>query len=224
MDEDEMAGLAARIGAFSLKSVVNALNPFGGGGRRAPRGGGFGQFMQPRAATPQQPLLYPGGYSQYPSPPVNQFSYPPQGGVPWWAQGIVPNMPGTPTRQEAILGSAFPLFSFTNATGTNSITQQMNPQAVMRGRRLVCTVLRNGATAAQTAPLITNLQVGMVPCILTPDGVSADSYAPNAVDTNVLLPATAPGVLYVMTMRLPVALGVGDTITVIASLQASSIA
>ena len=88
----------------------------------------------------------------------------------------------------------------------------MNPQAVMRGRRLVCTVLRNGATAAQTAPLITNLQVGMVPCILTPDGVSADSYAPNAVDTNVLLPATAPGVLYVMTMRLPVALGVGDTI------------
>jgi len=61
-----------------------------------------------------------------------------------------------------------------------------------------------------------------VPFLMTPDGVAADQYAPNAVDTNILLPKTQPGVLYVMSMRLPVALAGADTITVIASIQGTS--
>lgn len=139
------------------------------------------------------------------------------------AAAVRPDNPGSPSRDAALIPAAWPVFAFTNATGTNSIVQTMNPQTSMRGQRIFATVLRSGASAAATAPLIQFLQIGMKPIITTADGVPIEALNQTAFDMNVLLPPTQPGVLYSLTMRLPVALGAGDTITVICGVHGSAV-
>lgn len=136
---------------------------------------------------------------------------------------VRPDTPGTPSRSAGIFPAAWPVTTFALADGTNAKTVQMNPQTPLRGQRLVIILLRNGSSASLTTVLITTMLVGMVPIILTPDGVAADNYGPTAVDTNVILPPTQPGVLYQLTVRLPIALTTTDTITMLASVQGTAV-
>jgi len=139
------------------------------------------------------------------------------------AELVNPDVPGAPARDAALLPAGFPLFSFTNATGLNPITQQMNVQTPFRGQRLVAQVLRSGASAALTAPLIHTLQVGMKPVITTANPVGMEIFGQNAFDVNLILPPTTPGTIYQLTLALPIALGAGDTITVIVGLLGSAV-
>ena len=198
--DDDIEGLEADVGL----SIPNPFALFmGRRGRRGGRGRG-GQRFSPFA------------------PQANRYTYPAYGDQGRFGQ-LMPDIPGVPARQGSIQPAAWPIFTFVAGTGTNTLTQTMNPQAPMRGRRPVFTIIRSGASALVTEPLITTLQVGMVPVILTPDGVPASNYVANAFDTNLLLPGTNPGVVYALSMRLPVALAGADTILVIATLQGSSI-
>lgn len=139
------------------------------------------------------------------------------------ASAVRPDIPGTPHMDAAILPAAFPVVTFALADGINSKTVTMNPQTAFRGQRLFATVLRNGASAALTAPLLTTLLVGQKPVIVTPDGVPIEALAQTAFDMNVLFPPSQPGVLYQATVRLPVALTTTDTITLIFGVHGSAI-
>lgn len=131
-------------------------------------------------------------------------------------RGIVtPDQPGAPSRRLGLYPAAFPTVSFALADGTNTKTVTMNPQTAFKGQRIFTQVIRNGATAALTAPLITQLQIGVTPAIITPDGIPAEAFAANAFDTNIMFPPTEPGVLYQLSVRLPVALTGTDTILLI---------
>lgn len=131
---------------------------------------------------------------------------------------VSPDQPGAPSRRIGIYPAAFPLLSFALADGVNVKSVNMNPQTSFKGQRMFVQVIRSGTSAALTAPLITQMLVGMTPVILTPDGVPAEMFQPSAFDTNLLLPPTEPGVLYQLSMRLTAALAGTDTITVIAGI------
>lgn len=131
---------------------------------------------------------------------------------------VTPDQPGAPARRIGIYPAAFPVLSFALADGVNVKQVSMNPQTSFKGQRMFVQVIRNGASAALTAPLITQMLVGMTPMILTPDGVPAEMFQPSAFDTNLLLPPTEPGVLYQLSVRLTTALAGTDTITVLAGI------
>lgn len=142
--------------------------------------------------------------------------------LPSGAAAIMPSVPGVPARTLGLFPAAFPPATFALATGTNVITVNMNPQAPFVGARLVAQVVRNGASAAATAPILTDLRVGMVPAVTTVDGVPVEIFAPNAVDTTLKLPPTTPGVLYQASMRLTTALTGTDTLIVLLSIVGGS--
>jgi len=136
---------------------------------------------------------------------------------------VMPDIPGTPTLDGAILPASFPIFSFVAATGTNGVSQQMNPQCAFRGQRLTAQVIRSGTSAGATAPLISILQVGMKPIITTANPVALELYVANAFDTNLLLPPTTPGVVYQMTLALANALTMTDTLLAIVGVNGSAV-
>jgi hypothetical protein len=136
---------------------------------------------------------------------------------------VRPDLAGAPARDGALLPAGWPTFSFALATGTNIITQQMNVQTAFRGQRLVATVIRNGASAALTAPLMQIFTVGMKPILSSGTPVPLEIFSQNAFDTNVLLPPTVPGVIYTLGLSLSAALTTTDTITVLVGLLGSAV-
>lgn len=139
------------------------------------------------------------------------------------AMFAMPDVPGVPSRDVAIVPASWPLFTFALAQGTNSVTKNMSPQCPFRGQRFINTVIRNGASALLTAPLVNYLQVGMKPMIATPDGVASESFAANTFDTNLIFPPTVPGVNYALTQSLAVALLSTDTILVISQVNGTAV-
>lgn len=139
------------------------------------------------------------------------------------AQFALPDVPGVPGRDAALLPAAWPVTTFALASGTNIQAQTMSPQAPFRGQRLVCVVIRNGTSAGVTAPLINYLQVGMKPIITTSNGIPAEMFTANAFDTNLLFPPTVPGVIYTLGLSLAVALTSTDTLIVLASVNGSAV-
>ncbi len=136
---------------------------------------------------------------------------------------VRPDIPGVPERDAAILPSGFPVFSFALATGTGILTQTMNVQTPFRGQRLVAQVIRNGASAALTAPIIQFLQIGFKPIVTTANPVPLELFAANAYETNLLMPPTIPGVIYTLSMSLPVALTTTDTILAFVGIIGSAV-
>lgn len=134
-----------------------------------------------------------------------------------------PDMPGTPSMDAAILPAGWPIFSFALATGTNTVIQTMNPQCALRGQRLTAVVIRNGASALTTAPVIGLLQVGMKPIITTANPIALEIYSATAFDTNLLMPPTIPGVNYALGLSLAVALANADTMLCIVGVQGSAV-
>lgn len=140
------------------------------------------------------------------------------------AAGFVrPDLAGVPSRDAALLPMAFPTFSFALATGTNIITQTANPQTPFRGQRLVAVVIRNGTSAATTAPVVQQFLVGQKPIITTGNGVPLETFNQSAFDTNLLLPPSIPGVSYVMQMNLVAALTTTDTLLALVTIIGSAI-
>jgi hypothetical protein len=140
------------------------------------------------------------------------------------ARFVRPDLPGAPNRDAALLPAAFPIFSFALATGTNTISQTMNPQTPFRGQRFTAVVIRNGTSAATTAPVISALQVGQKPIIATTGtGVPLEVFNQNAFDTNLLFPPTVPGVIYVASINLVAALTTTDTILCLVSVIGSAV-
>jgi hypothetical protein len=136
---------------------------------------------------------------------------------------VRPDLAGAPARDAAMLPAGWPTFGFALATGTNIVTQQMNVQTAFRGQRLVATVIRNGTSAALTAPIMQIFIVGMKPILASGTGVPLEIFAQNAFDTNVLLPPTIPGVIYTLGISLSAALTTTDTITVLVGLMGSAV-
>lgn len=136
---------------------------------------------------------------------------------------VRPDLPGAPARDGALLPAGWPIFSFALATGTNIVTQQMNVQTAYRGQRLVAIVIRNGTSAALTAPLMQIFTVGMKPILASGTAVPLEVFAQNAFDTNVLLPPTTPGVIYTLGISLSAALTTTDTITCVVGLLGSAV-
>jgi hypothetical protein len=139
------------------------------------------------------------------------------------ASFVRPDLAGTPSRDAALLPAAFPIFSFALATGTNIISQTANPQTPFRGQRLSAVVLRNGTSAAATAPVMSQFIIGQKPIITTGNGVALETFNQNAFDTNLLMPPTVPGVVYTMNLNLPIALTTTDTILALVSIIGSAI-
>jgi hypothetical protein len=136
---------------------------------------------------------------------------------------VRPDMAGVPSRDGAMLPMAFPPFAFALATGTNIITQSANPQTPFRGQRLVSQVIRNGTSAALTAPVVQQFLVGQKPIIVTGSGVPIETFSQNAFDTNLMLPPTVPGVNYTMNMSLTAALTTTDTILTLVTIIGSAL-
>lgn len=139
------------------------------------------------------------------------------------ASFVRPDIAGSPARDAALLPSAFPVFSFALATGTNIIQQVMNPQTPFRGQRLTAVVVRNGASAALTAPLMSQFIIGQKPIITTSNGVPLEVFNQAAFDTNLLMPPTVPGVVYSMNINLVAALTTTDTILCLVAIIGSAI-
>jgi hypothetical protein len=137
-----------------------------------------------------------------------------------WAS---PYRPGIQVTDGAILPISFPTFSFALATGTNPITNLANPQTPFRGQRLSAQVIRNGTSAAATAPLLQQLLVGPKPVVLTTPGPALETFSTNAYDTNLILPPTYPGMQYTMSISLTSALTGTDTLIALVSLLGTSV-
>jgi hypothetical protein len=139
------------------------------------------------------------------------------------ARMVRPDLAGAPARDAAMLPAAWPAFAFALATGTGIVTQTMNVQTAFRGQRIVAMVLRNGTSAQTTLPLIQVLTVGMKPILTTGSGIPLEIFAQNAFDTNVLLPPTVPGVIYILSISLTNALTTTDTITCVVGVVGSAV-
>jgi hypothetical protein len=140
------------------------------------------------------------------------------------AAGFVrPDIAGVPQRDAALLPAAFPIFSFALATGTNIVQQTMNPQTPFRGQRLSAVVIRNGASAATTAPVMSQFVIGQKPIVTTSNGVPLETFNQSAFDTNLLMPPTVPGVIYTMNINLVNALATTDTIICLVSIIGSAV-
>jgi len=140
------------------------------------------------------------------------------------AAGFVrPDLAGVPQRDAALLPAAFPTFSFALATGTNIISQSMNPQTPFRGQRLSAVVIRNGTSAATTAPVMSQFIIGQKPIITTANGVPLETFNQSAFDTNLLMPPTMPGVNYSMNINLVAALTTTDTILCLVAIIGSAV-
>jgi hypothetical protein len=138
-------------------------------------------------------------------------------------QFVLPDVPGAPARDGALLPMGWPVFAFALATGTNIINQQTNVQTPFRGQRMVAIVIRNGTSAATTAPIINTLIVGQKPILVTPNGVGLEIFAQNAFDTNMVFPPTYPGVIYSLSLSLIAALTTTDTISCIVGVLGSAL-
>jgi len=134
-----------------------------------------------------------------------------------------PDVPGVPARDAALLPAGFPPMVFALATGLNPIVVQTNVQVPFRAQRLSTTVIRSGATALVSAPLLVQLQVGMKPINTTPSPVALETFAANAFDTNMLFPPTIPGTIYTLTVQLSAALTTTDTILVLVSMLGTAV-
>jgi hypothetical protein len=139
------------------------------------------------------------------------------------AQFAIPDVPGAPHRDGALLPAGFPPFAFALATGTNIINGQMNVQTPFRGQRLTALVIRNGTSAAATAPVIQTFLVGQKPIIASASPVPLEIFAQNAFDTNLVLPPTYPGVIYALNLSLVTALLTTDTITALVGILGSAL-
>jgi hypothetical protein len=139
------------------------------------------------------------------------------------ASFVRPDMAGVPSRDAALLPMAFPAFSFVLATGTNTVNQVANPQTPFRGQRLTAVVVRNGTSAATTAPLMNQFIIGQKPIITTANGVPLEVFNQAAFDTNLLMPPTVPGVQYSMNINLVNALLTTDTILCLVAIIGSAI-
>jgi len=139
------------------------------------------------------------------------------------ASFVRPDLAGVPQRDAALLPAAFPTFSFALATGTNIITQSMNPQTPFRGQRLSAVVIRNGTSAATTAPVMSQFIIGQKPIITTANGVPLETFNQSAFDTNLLMPPTMPGVSYTMNINLVAALTTTDTILCLVAIIGSAV-
>jgi hypothetical protein len=131
------------------------------------------------------------------------------------AMFVAPDMPGAPARDAAILPAAWPVQVFALANGTNIVNLQTNVQTPFRGQRFVVLVIRNGTSAAVSAPLIQTLIIGQKPLITTGFPIPAEAYIAGAFDTNLVFPPTYPGVIYSQNVLLSSALTTTDTITYI---------
>lgn len=140
------------------------------------------------------------------------------------AAGFVrPDLAGVPQRDAALLPASFPLFTFLLANGTNIVNQVMNVQTPFRGQRLSAVVIRNGTSAATTAPVMTQFIIGQKPIITTQNGVALETFNQNAFDTNLLMPPTMPGVNYSMNINLVAALTTTDSILCLVSIIGSAV-
>jgi len=136
---------------------------------------------------------------------------------------VRPDIAGTPARDAALLPAGFPVFAFALATGTGIISQNMNPQTPFRGQRLTAVVVRNGTSAATTAPILQLLLIGQKPIIVTGLGVPLETFNQSAFDTNLLMPPTVPGVIYTMNISLSNALTTTDTVTCLVAIIGSAV-
>jgi hypothetical protein len=136
---------------------------------------------------------------------------------------VRPDIAGTPARDAALLPAGFPIFSFVAATGTGIISQNMNPQTPFRGQRLTAVVIRAGATATTTAPILQLLLIGQKPILVTGLGVPLETFNQSAFDTNLLMPPTVPGVIYTMNISLSAAVTTTDTVTCLVAIIGSAV-
>lgn len=178
--------------------LLGGLDPFIGARRRSRRGGGGGGGRTANfdAATAR----------------ANRV-----------ASYVRPDVPGVPARDAAMIPAGFPAFAFVAGTGTSPVTQQMNVMTAFRGQRLTAVVIRNGASAALTAPMMQFFNVGMKPILASGTPVPLEVFTQNTFDTNMLLPPTIPGVLYTLSLALTSALVGTDSITCIVGVLGSAV-
>lgn len=133
----------------------------------------------------------------------------------------MPAVPGVPAMDAAVLPLGFPLYTF-NATSGTALTQTVNPQSPFRGRRFVISIGRNGASATGLIT-VASVRIGTREIIVSDGPVPADAFAPNAYDTDLLLPPVQPGsVIRVQLLASSAPTGT-DSITVSVALIGSSI-
>ena len=190
------------------RNYLNGLDYMGDIGRRRGGGGGGGHHFGGHGGGMHQ-MSSRAGAAQQRANDVARFA--------------APDIPGAPHRDGALLPAGFPIFAFALATGTNIIGQQMNVQTPFRGQRLTAIVVRNGTSAATSAPLIQTFIVGQKPIIASASAVGLEIFAQNAYDTNLVLPPTYPGVIYALNLNLSAALTTTDTITCIVGILGSAL-
>ena len=121
-------------------------------------------------------------------------------------------VPGGVQPQAGLYPVPMPVFTFTAATGTNPITQTINPQVNFRAQSMRVLVQRlAGATAV---PMLVRGQVGIKQMLLSTDPLPIEIFSNVAVDANITYPQTRPGNTYAMTLAMATALGAGESVNV----------
>lgn len=102
---------------------------------------------------------------------------------------LVPGVPGVPARGVRLQPLGFPSLAFTSGSGT-ALTTTARPQRPFKGKRLVVSIARTGATATGLV-LVQSLNIGTDNQFVSSGPVPAESFSPQAYDTNLeLAPAT----------------------------------
>lgn len=110
----------------------------------------------------------------------------------------------------------FPNVTFDNAGGGADLDTTANPQRPFKGNRLTIIVTRSAGAAAILVTLERFL-VGTNSQLVSADPIPAETFQPNAFDVPLAISPAEPGVIITLTFGVSATPGVGETVTVGAS-------
>lgn len=167
----------------------------------------FGAYGQPYGRPPFIPPPPPPPPYQ---PPYHYQPNPYQGGIP--SQRIIPTIPGAPAVGARLQPLGFNAIVFTSASGT-ALPAVTRPQKPFKGRRLVVSLARIGATATSLVQ-VTSVTVGTQNQLVSQGPVDAGAFAGQNVDCNVDLSPCTSALDLSVNYSVITAPGVGDSIQV----------
>jgi len=136
-------------------------------------------------------------------------------------QRLVPRIPGAPAVGLRLQPLGFPVVTFTATSGT-ALTSTTRPQRPFKGKRLLISLARTGATATGLIT-ITALNIGTNNQFVSSGPIGADAFAPNAFDVNLELAACTTALDITINFAVSAAPAMTDTIAVNATIIGEAI-
>lgn len=153
------------------------------------------------------------GYGRPPFMPPQPPPYQPnpyQGGIP--SQRLIPSVPGAPAVGARLQPLGFNALTFTSTSGT-ALVATTRPQKPFKGRRLVVSLARIGASATSLVQ-VTSITVGTSNQLVSQGPVDASAFAGGNFDVNVDLSPCTSALDLSVNYQVLTAPGAGDSIQV----------